>query len=153
MPPSVAAVSCDPCASTAPSSWAACGPRLPMSHRAALTLPTGHWCRQEHLNPVKGFALLPPTPLSALPLFSTSVLERSHQVVIMPGGIIKGKSKLGWCVQKSEIMTLAKKFFFLLLALVLGHIKRHFTIWCYAGSRAFWNVAFRLRQVQIAFQS
>ncbi len=112
MPPSAAAVSCEPPASTGPSSWAACGSRLAMSQHAALTPPTGHRWRQEHLNPVKGFALLPPTPHLALPLFSASVLERSHQVVIMPTGIIKGKSKLGWGVQKSEMMTLAEKFSF-----------------------------------------
>lgn len=64
IPPSVAAISCDP---SAPSSQAARGPRLVVSQCAALTLPTGHWWRQEHLNPVKGFALLPPTPLFALP--------------------------------------------------------------------------------------
>lgn len=152
MPPSVTAVSCDPPASTGPSSWAAYGPRLAMSQRAALTPPTGPRWRQEHLNPVKGFALLPPTPLLALPLFSTSVLERSHQVVIMPAGIIKGKSKLGWGVQKSEMMTLAKKFPFCSWHwwLVTSNVFCHLAL-CWLS--CFWNVAYRLWQVQVAFQA
>lgn len=134
---SVAAVSCDPSDS---SSWAACGPRLAKSQRAALTPPTGHWWQQEHLNPVKGFALLPPTPLFGLLLLSTSVLEQ------MPAGIIKGKSKLGWGEQKSEMMTLAKKSSFLavgidgwLLQMSLCHLAL-----CWLS--CFWNIAYRLRQ-------
>lgn len=153
MPPSVAAVSCDPPASTGPSSWAACGPRLAMSQRAALTPPTGHWWRQEHLNPVKGFALLPSTPLLALPLFSTSVLKRSHQVVIMPAGIIKGKSKLGWGVQKSEMMTLAKKSSLFALGIDGWSLQTSLCHLALCWLSCFWNIAYRLRWVQVAIQA
>lgn len=74
------------CFYVAPAPRAARGLRLAVSQHAALTPLTGHRWWQERLNPVKGFALLPPTPLPHTPPLLYFSLEASHQLVKSASG-------------------------------------------------------------------